>query len=84
MAIISNKAQCGNCGDIIESKHNHDFVRCGCGETFVDGGTYYLRRGFGAAGYKNLSEYDETDEDKPGLPEADDKAEEEWWKSVQY
>jgi hypothetical protein len=40
-----NKAQCGVCKDIIESKHRHDFVYCKCGAIFVDGGKDYLRRG---------------------------------------
>lgn len=35
---IVNKAQCAKCGDIVESKHNHDFVSCKCGEIFIDGG----------------------------------------------
>jgi hypothetical protein len=33
------------CGDIIVSKHVHDFVGCRCGAIFVDGGMEYLRRG---------------------------------------
>ena len=33
------------CLDIIESKHRHDFVRCGCGKSFIDGGDDYLRGG---------------------------------------
>ncbi len=33
------------CGDIIVSKHVHDYVRCRCGAIFVDGGMEYLRRG---------------------------------------
>lgn len=31
------------CGAVIQSMHVHDFVRCACGETFVDGGSEYLR-----------------------------------------
>lgn len=38
--------KCNSCGDIIESTHTHEFVRCKCGRCFVDGGTDYLRRGF--------------------------------------
>lgn len=44
--IISNKAKCKKCGEIIESKHVHDFVECKCGNLFVDGGHQYLRRGY--------------------------------------
>lgn len=41
-----NKCQCMKCGDIIESKYRHDFVRCECGITFTDGGVDgYIRRG---------------------------------------
>ena len=40
-----NKAKCKKCGDIIQSKHRHDFVECKCGEIFVDGGEDYYRRG---------------------------------------
>lgn len=44
--IIENKAKCLMCGDIIESKHRHDYVTCSCGNLSVDGGTDYLRRNF--------------------------------------
>lgn len=43
--VVVNKCQCRQCGDIIESKHRHDFVRCKCGAIFTDGGTEYIRRG---------------------------------------
>lgn len=43
--ILSNKARCTLCGDIIESMHRHDFVKCSCGNAFVDGGKDYLRYG---------------------------------------
>lgn len=42
--IISNKIQCRECGEIIESRSTHDFKRCSCGNCAVDGGTEYLRR----------------------------------------
>lgn len=45
MSIIRNAAQCLLCGDIVESKHRHDFRRCSCGNIFVDGGREYVRRG---------------------------------------
>jgi hypothetical protein len=44
--IIRNAAKCLKCGDVIESKHCHDFVKCSCGNLFVDGGKDYLRRGY--------------------------------------
>ncbi len=42
--IVTNKAQCKLCGDIIESLNRHDYKRCSCGEIAVDGGKSYLRR----------------------------------------
>lgn len=42
--IIRNSAKCRKCGDEIESRHRHDFVRCECGAIAVDGGREYLRR----------------------------------------
>lgn len=45
MKIIENKVKCLICNTIIESKTNHDFATCPCGNVFVDGGKEYLRRG---------------------------------------
>jgi hypothetical protein len=42
--IISNKIQCKKCGDIIESKTEHDFKYCSCQSVAVDGGKEYLKR----------------------------------------
>ena len=42
--IIENKIRCKKCGDIIESKHVHDFKWCSCKSVAVDGGNKYLRR----------------------------------------
>lgn len=44
MALLRNRARCKLCGSIIESKHVHDFVTCGCGAISVDGGLEYFRR----------------------------------------
>ena len=44
--IFKNAAKCLKCGDVIESKHRHDYVTCSCGNVSVDGGTDYLRRSF--------------------------------------
>lgn len=44
--IIENKIKCKHCGDIIESKHVHDYKQCSCGKVAVDGGHCYLRRSF--------------------------------------
>lgn len=43
--IIRNAAQCARCGDVVESKYQHDFASCSCGAIFVDGGKEYLRAG---------------------------------------
>jgi hypothetical protein len=42
--LIRNAAQCKKCGDLIVSKHRHDFVKCKCGAIAVDGGLAYIRR----------------------------------------
>ena len=42
--IILNRAKCLLCGNIVISRHRHDFVTCECGNVSVDGGLQYLRR----------------------------------------
>ena len=59
MSIITNKVKCKKCGDIIESKHRHDFKYCKCGSIAVDGGHDYLRRIGSLEDYIELSEDDE-------------------------
>lgn len=61
--IIRNRAKCNNCGDIVESRHVHEFVGCTCynesgGKTgiAVDGGTEYLRRSGDLDNYEEMSE----------------------------
>ena len=44
--IIKNAIQCKLCGEVIESKHRHDYVQCKCGACAVDGGHEYLRRSY--------------------------------------
>jgi hypothetical protein len=58
--ILRNAIRCKKCGQVLESKHRHDFVSCECGN-FVDGGHEYLRRG------GNMNEIEELSEvnDKP-------------------
>ncbi len=54
--IIVNAARCLECGDVIESKHRHDFKQCSCAALFVDGGTDYIRRGWKSpARFTNLN-----------------------------
>ena len=47
--ILHNRIRCKLCGDVIESKHRHDFVECSCGACYVDGGKDYERRGWDSA-----------------------------------
>lgn len=63
--IIRNAIQCKNCGEIIESKHRHDYVQCKCGDCAVDGGHSYLKRCFNPTGkgYEDLSESIEISEE---------------------
>lgn len=56
--IISNKAQCKKCGDIIESKEINDFKRCTCGSIAVDGGHEYIKRIGNPDDVIELSEYE--------------------------
>lgn len=56
--ILSNKAQCKICKDIVESRHRHDFKWCKCGQMYVDGGKEYIRRG--AKDLDNIIELSET------------------------
>ena len=42
--IVQNAVSCNGCGDMIISKHRHDYVECSCGAIAVDGGQEYLRR----------------------------------------
>lgn len=57
--IISNKAQCKKCKDIIESKDTNDLKRCTCGSIAVDGGLEYIKRIGNPDDVIELSEYGE-------------------------
>jgi hypothetical protein len=67
--IRKNAIQCVHCGDVIESRHRHDFVTCSCGCCSVDGGTDYLRRGFvnSRDDFIDLSEFDDEGSDESGI-----------------
>lgn len=43
--IWMNSAKCKKCGEVITSNNRHDFKYCKCGAIFVDGGSWYGRRG---------------------------------------
>lgn len=62
--IIKNCIRCNHCGDVIVSKHRHDFVRCQCGVCAVDGGTDYIRRLFknSREDFTELTEYEEVED----------------------
>lgn len=65
--IKRNAIKCNRCGDVIESRHRHDFVECSCGNCCVDGGTLYLKRSFNpeGPGFTELSEIvEDLDETK--------------------
>lgn len=59
MKIIRNMARCKLCGEVIESRHVHDYVTCECGAIAVDGGREYLKRGGGIEAIEELSETEE-------------------------
>lgn len=59
--ITRSRAKCLACGDVIESKHRHNFVSCTCGDLFLDGGTEYVRYGCREKGsVELLTEYAEV------------------------
>lgn len=60
--VVTNKAQCRNCGDILKSVHRHDFKSCSCGSISVDGGTAYIKRSFKK--YGDIIELSETYEEE--------------------
>jgi len=41
-----NALKCGNCDDVIFSTYRHDFRKCKCGASFIDGGLDYMRAGY--------------------------------------
>lgn len=49
--ILLNQAECGRCGEVVRSEHRHDFRPCGCGALYVDGGSWYLKRGGNLDGF---------------------------------
>jgi hypothetical protein len=54
--IVQNAIICNKCGELIISKHRHDYVECKCGDCVVDGGQEYLRRVYKPdASYSDLS-----------------------------
>lgn len=71
--IIKNAVQCKKCGDIIESKHTHDYVTCKCGNVSVDGGKDYCKRSFKEwDSWIDMSEYEHKATYEVTLKEEDD------------
>lgn len=65
MKILTNCVRCKVCGDVIESKTEHDFRTCSCGVCSVDGGLEYLRRvADGTESYVELSVTEEITDTK--------------------
>jgi hypothetical protein len=62
--LVKNRIRCKLCGDVIESKTRHDFKWCSCGKCFVDGGTDYMRVGGNREDIEDLSEWEETEDEK--------------------
>lgn len=54
------KYRCLGCGDVVQSTHQHDFVRCSCGKLAVDGGDAYTRLLGDAADRELVEEKNET------------------------
>lgn len=42
---MGERIRCKKCGDILQSKHRHDFKMCKCKSYFIDGGDDYCRVG---------------------------------------
>jgi hypothetical protein len=59
---MTNKAKCKLCGDIIESLHKNDLIKCSCGEIAIAGGEYELLSF--ANDYANFLRIDEFGEEK--------------------
>jgi predicted class III extradiol MEMO1 family dioxygenase len=60
--LIRSIYQCKECGDIIESKHRHDFTTCQCGNLSIDGGLDYTRIIYDKENsWIDLSEYKEEE-----------------------
>ena len=54
--IVLSTATCKKCGDVLISRHRHDYVMCGCdNKTMLDGGTEYQRFGGKVLKYVDLS-----------------------------
>ena len=58
--IKHNRVRCKKCNEVLESKHVHDFVICGCPHQdaiFTDDRREYIRRGGNLDQMEDLTEY---------------------------
>ena len=64
--LTRNAVKCLVCNTVLESKHQHHFVECGCrNQSFVDGGLVYTRAGgVDLDLVENLCEYVEMTDDE--------------------
>jgi hypothetical protein len=62
--LIKNSIECKKCGDVITSKHRHDFKMCKCESIFIDGGLDYHRLGGSLEDIIDRSEWEVIDEKK--------------------
>lgn len=51
----TNEVKCNVCGDVIRSRNGHDMVYCTCRNVSVDGGSWYLKRGFKTRDFEERS-----------------------------
>jgi hypothetical protein len=62
--------KCPFCVQVLISHYTHDFHRCRCGYTFVDGGRSYLRFGYGFGfSLDDMPEWARLHEQLIGVPE---------------
>ena len=63
--LIRNAIKCNHCGEVIESKHVHDFKWCSCKTVAVDGGLSYVKRIFKNSpdDFTDMCEYKEVEVD---------------------
>jgi hypothetical protein len=54
---MRNRAKCKKCQTVIESFFRQDFVKCSCGEIYVDGGTDFMK--CGATDFSNFLRVDD-------------------------
>ena len=59
--IHRNMIQCLRCLAVIESRHEHDYVKCPCGKVAVDGGHERLYRTGRESDYMELSVMSEAE-----------------------